>query len=139
LFFFVFSASASSTRLQNATFALNPLLISEYVNPFKRFNECKFILFRSRGGAGAVDLAKAVVKATKRQSDFKFLYPLDLPIMDKIEIIARKIYGADGIELSEEAQAKVELYTKQVRRNLNHFSILKKRFLNAKLRPGLVD
>ena len=76
--------------------------------------QCFHLFFRSQGGAGAVDLARAVVEATQLKSNFKFLYPLDLPILDKIEIIAKEIYGADGVELSEEAQAKVELYTKQV-------------------------
>ena len=72
------------------------------------------ILFRSHGGVGAIALAKSVVMATKAKSDFKFLYPLDLPIVDKIEIIAKKIYGADGVTLSDEAKNKVALYTKQV-------------------------
>ncbi|CAK8692076.1 unnamed protein product [Clavelina lepadiformis] len=67
----------------------------------------------SHGGLGAVDLAKSVVKATESRSKFQFLYELNLPIAEKIEIIAKKIYGADGIELSPEAQAKVDLYTKQ--------------------------
>lgn len=42
------------------------------------------------------------------------MYPLQLPITDKIRIIAQKIYGADDVELLPEAQRKVELYTKQV-------------------------
>lgn len=62
-----------------------------------------------------MDLAQAVIRASESESKFEFLYSLDLPIHDKIEIIARKIYGAAGIELSAEAQAKVDLYTKQVR------------------------
>lgn len=67
----------------------------------------------SDGGAGAVDLANAVVGATQAPSEFQFLYPLDLSIEEKIATIAKKIYGADGIELLEEAKAKAELYTKQ--------------------------
>ena len=51
-------------------------------------------------------------------SNFKFLYDLDLPIATKIETIAKEIYGADGIEVSEEAQAKIERYTKQGFSNL---------------------
>jgi methylenetetrahydrofolate dehydrogenase (NADP+)/methenyltetrahydrofolate cyclohydrolase/formyltetrahydrofolate synthetase len=67
-----------------------------------------------KGGLGAVDLANAVVKATeKEQKDFKFLYDLDLSIDEKIAVIAREMYGADGIELSELAKKKVETYTKQ--------------------------
>ena len=51
-------------------------------------------------------------------SNFKFLYDLDLPIETKIETIAREIYGADGIEVSEEAKAKIDRYTQQGFSNL---------------------
>eukprot|EP00064_Thunnus_orientalis_P007149 superscaffoldBa00000779_g7168 len=67
----------------------------------------------AEGGAGAVALGQAVQRATEAPSSFKFLYDLELPIADKIRIIAQKIYGADDIELLPEAQQKVELYTKQ--------------------------
>ena len=65
------------------------------------------------GGAGSVDLAKAVVEACEKPSDFKFLYPLKgTSIKEKIETICKEIYGADGVEYSEEAEKKIELYTK---------------------------
>ena len=64
------------------------------------------------GGEGALDLAKAVVKAAEQPSQFRFLYPLDLTIKEKMEIICKEIYRADGIDLSPEAEAKVALYTK---------------------------
>jgi formyltetrahydrofolate synthetase len=64
------------------------------------------------GGAGAVELAKAVLKAAEKPSDFRFLYPLDLPIKQKIETICKEIYGADGVEYLPEAEAKIELYTR---------------------------
>uniref|UniRef100_A0A8C5B3A0 C-1-tetrahydrofolate synthase, cytoplasmic n=1 Tax=Gadus morhua TaxID=8049 RepID=A0A8C5B3A0_GADMO len=67
----------------------------------------------AEGGAGAVALGQAVQRASESPSDFKFLYDVELPIADKIRIIAQKIYGADDIELLPEAQRKVELYTKQ--------------------------
>uniref|UniRef100_A0A672ZL80 C-1-tetrahydrofolate synthase, cytoplasmic n=1 Tax=Sphaeramia orbicularis TaxID=375764 RepID=A0A672ZL80_9TELE len=67
----------------------------------------------AEGGAGAVALGQAVQRASEAPSNFKFLYDLELPIADKIRIIAQKIYGADDIELLPEAQHKVELYTKQ--------------------------
>jgi formyltetrahydrofolate synthetase len=63
------------------------------------------------GGKGAVKLAEAVVKATEKPTNFKFLYPLDISIKDKIEIICKEIYGADGVEYSPEAEKKIELYT----------------------------
>jgi methylenetetrahydrofolate dehydrogenase (NADP+) / methenyltetrahydrofolate cyclohydrolase / formyltetrahydrofolate synthetase len=64
------------------------------------------------GGAGAVALGEAVVKAAEKPSNFQFLYSLDLPIKDKIEIICKEIYGADGVDYSPEAEAKIETYTR---------------------------
>jgi len=64
------------------------------------------------GGAGAVALAEAVIKAADQPSNFKQLYPLELPIKEKIEIICKEIYGAAGVDYSPEAEAKIELYTK---------------------------
>ena len=64
------------------------------------------------GGAGAVKLAQAVIKAAEKPSQFKFLYPLELSIKEKIETICREIYGADGVDYSPEAEAKIALYTR---------------------------
>ena len=64
------------------------------------------------GGKGAEKLAEAVVKAAEKPSQFEFLYPLDIPIKKKIEIICKEIYGADGVEYLPEAEAKIELYTR---------------------------
>jgi formyltetrahydrofolate synthetase len=64
------------------------------------------------GGKGAVELAEAVVDATKKTNHFEFLYPLDWSIKQKIECIATKIYGADGVDYMPEAEAKIELYTR---------------------------
>ena len=64
------------------------------------------------GGKGATALAEAVVKATEKPSNFKFLYPLDWSIKQKIETICKQIYGADGVDYLPEAEAKIELYTR---------------------------
>jgi len=64
------------------------------------------------GGKGAAKLAEAVVKAAEKPSNFRFLYPLDISIKDKIETICKQIYGADGVEYLPEAEAKIELYTR---------------------------
>ncbi len=64
------------------------------------------------GGKGGVELAEAVVKACEKTSTFKFLYPLDAPIKEKIETIATKIYGADGVDYLPAAEDKIKLYTK---------------------------
>jgi len=66
-----------------------------------------------RGGEGGIELAEAVVKAAEKPTEFKFLYPLDWPIKKKIEIIATKIYGADGVNYLPEAEKKIDLYTRQ--------------------------
>ena len=63
------------------------------------------------GGAGAVELAKAVIKAAEAPADFKFLYPLDIPIKQKIEAIAKEIYGADGVDYSPKAEEQIKEYT----------------------------
>lgn len=64
------------------------------------------------GGAGAVDLAKAVVEAANKPSNFQFLYPLDWPIKKKIEVICREVYGADGVDYQPLAEARIEEYTR---------------------------
>ncbi|MCK4870796.1 MAG: formate--tetrahydrofolate ligase [Gammaproteobacteria bacterium] len=65
----------------------------------------------AEGGAGAVELAKAVEKACEQPSNFQFLYPLDMPIKEKIEAIAKNIYNAAGVEYSPLAEKQIELYT----------------------------
>ncbi|GJJ12406.1 hypothetical protein Clacol_006648 [Clathrus columnatus] len=67
----------------------------------------------AQGGLGAVDLAKAVIKACEQPSNFRYLYDSESSIEDKITTIAREIYRADGIELSEIAQKQIETYTRQ--------------------------
>jgi methylenetetrahydrofolate dehydrogenase (NADP+) / methenyltetrahydrofolate cyclohydrolase / formyltetrahydrofolate synthetase len=64
------------------------------------------------GGAGAVELGKAVIKAAEGKSHFDFLYPLDISIKDKIETIAREIYGADGVDYTDKAEKQIEEYTR---------------------------
>ncbi|MCS7306291.1 MAG: formate--tetrahydrofolate ligase [Thermoguttaceae bacterium] len=66
----------------------------------------------AKGGEGGAALAEAVVRASQQHNGFRFLYPLDIPIKEKIEIIAREIYRADGVDFLPEAEKKIELYTK---------------------------
>jgi len=63
------------------------------------------------GGQGALKLAEAVVKAANEPSDFRFLYDAAQSIKEKIEILAREVYGADGVDYSPEAEDKIKLYT----------------------------
>lgn len=64
------------------------------------------------GGAGAVELGKAVIAAAEKPSNFHFLYPLEWSIKQKIETIAKEIYGAGSVTYSDEAERKIELYTR---------------------------
>ena len=59
-----------------------------------------------RGGEGATALAEAVIDAAEQPADFEFAYPLDAPIAEKVDLIATKVYGADGAELLPVAQKK---------------------------------
>jgi formate--tetrahydrofolate ligase len=65
----------------------------------------------ARGGEGGVELANAVIAACEKPTDFKLLYPDDLPIKQKIETIATKIYGADGVDYDQVAERKIETFT----------------------------
>ncbi|MBZ5578639.1 MAG: formate--tetrahydrofolate ligase [Acidobacteriia bacterium] len=64
------------------------------------------------GGAGAVELGKAVIKACEKPNQFQFLYPLEKSIKEKIETIVREVYGGAGVEYSEEAEKKIAHYTR---------------------------
>jgi formate--tetrahydrofolate ligase len=82
----------------------------------------------ANGGAGATELAHAVVdtlsekdaqKSAQKQSTFKLLYPDNLPLLQKLNTIATKIYGAASVELSEQAAAKL----KALEKDYGHFPI----------------
>ncbi len=64
----------------------------------------------AEGGAGSKELAQLVVEACEKESNFKQLYSLDMPVYDKIETIAREIYGADGVEYSNEAKKSLDAF-----------------------------
>jgi formyltetrahydrofolate synthetase len=65
-----------------------------------------------RGGAGAAALAEATVAAAEEPSSFDYLYALDAPIEDKIEAIAKRAYGAEGVFLQPAARVKINLFNK---------------------------
>jgi len=66
----------------------------------------------AKGGEGGTKLAEAVVKASEKPNNFHFLYPDDIPIKDKIEAIATKIYGAKDVHYDSLAAQRIRLYTK---------------------------
>lgn len=60
------------------------------------------------GGDGATEFADAVIDACEEPNDFKFLYELDTPLDKRIELIAKEVYGADGITFTPEAAGKLK-------------------------------
>ncbi len=67
----------------------------------------------AEGGKGAVKLAEGVIAASEKPKTFRLLYSLEGTVEERIEKIAREMYGADKVELSELAKTKVETYTRQ--------------------------
>ena len=65
----------------------------------------------ARGGEGGTEVAEALVHACEKPSEFKFLYPDDASIAEKIETIATKVYGADGVEFAPKARRKIKQFT----------------------------
>jgi len=63
-----------------------------------------------KGGEGALELADAVIEACEDKVDFKFLYDLDTPLRQRVERIAKEVYGADGVSFSAEAEAKAKKF-----------------------------
>jgi formate--tetrahydrofolate ligase len=63
-----------------------------------------------KGGEGALELADAVVDACNDKVDFKFLYPLEMPLRQRVEAIAREVYGADGVSWTPEAEEKAKRF-----------------------------
>jgi formate--tetrahydrofolate ligase len=70
------------------------------------------------GGAGAVELAEAVVQACEQPSDFKLLYPDELSIKEKIEVLATKVYNAAGVRYEPLAEKKIKQFEQQGLGNL---------------------
>jgi formate--tetrahydrofolate ligase len=64
----------------------------------------------SNGGDGALELADAVKEACKEKSDFKFLYPMETKLRQRVDKIAKVVYGADGVSWAPEAEAKAKAF-----------------------------
>ncbi len=75
--------------------------------------ECCVSEVWAKGSKGGLDLGKAVIKAAAEKNNFKFLYPLEISIKDKIKEIATKIYGAKDVEYAPLAEEKIKIYTER--------------------------
>jgi formate--tetrahydrofolate ligase len=65
-----------------------------------------------KGGEGALEFADAVIDACEAGNDFKFLYPLEMKLRDRVELIAKEVYGADGVDWLPDAVAKADMLEK---------------------------
>ncbi|OGC29456.1 formate--tetrahydrofolate ligase [candidate division WOR-1 bacterium RIFOXYB2_FULL_48_7] len=84
--------------------------IAEIQNKCRQFNvPCPTSDVWAKGGKGGKGLAEAVISACETKSGYHPLYELTLPIKEKIELIAREVYGADGINWTEDAILDLEL------------------------------
>lgn len=62
------------------------------------------------GGEGAAELADVVMDAANEPSNYKPLYPLEMPLRQRVEVIAKEVYGADGVQWSPTAEAKAKRF-----------------------------
>ncbi|MDR3557366.1 MAG: formate--tetrahydrofolate ligase [Syntrophobacteraceae bacterium] len=62
-----------------------------------------------QGGEGALEFADAVIDACESPSEFKFLYPLEMKLRDRVAMVAKEVYGADGVAWTPEAEAKAKM------------------------------
>ncbi|MDP2744531.1 MAG: formate--tetrahydrofolate ligase, partial [Dehalococcoidia bacterium] len=71
---------------------------------------CAFSSHWANGGDGALELTDAVIEACKEKNDFKFLYPKEMKLRQRVEKVAKVVYGADGVAWSPEATEKAKAF-----------------------------
>jgi len=70
---------------------------------------CAFSEHWLKGGDGALELADTVKEACEEKNDFKFLYPLETKLRERVEKVAKVVYGADGVSWTPDAEAKAKM------------------------------
>ncbi len=70
---------------------------------------CAFSTHWANGGEGALELADAVIEACNDENEFKFLYPMEMKLRDRVALIAKEVYGADGVAWTAEAEEKAKM------------------------------
>lgn len=85
------------------------------INMVRRYAEqagarCTLSEHWMKGGEGALELADAVIDACNEKPDFHFLYPLDMPLRKRVEVIAKEVYGAERVSWTPEAEAKARRF-----------------------------
>ena len=63
-----------------------------------------------KGGDGALELADVTMEACKEKPNFKFLYPLEMPLRQRVETVAKEVYGASGVSWTPDAEAKAKRF-----------------------------
>jgi formyltetrahydrofolate synthetase len=90
----------------------------------------------AKGGDGALELADAVMDACKEPNDFKFLYTNDMKLRERVEKIAKVVYGADGVRWTPEAEAKAKAFEKDPKYN-EYATMMVKTHLSLSHDPNL--
>jgi methylenetetrahydrofolate dehydrogenase (NADP+) / methenyltetrahydrofolate cyclohydrolase / formyltetrahydrofolate synthetase len=90
----------------------------------------------ANGGDGALELADAVIDACNEKNEFKFLYPLEMKLRDRVEKIARTVYGADGVSWSPEAMEKAKAFESDPQYN-DYMTMMVKTHLSLTHQPEL--
>lgn len=82
----------------------------EFVKSFCESKGADFAVTKcfAEGGEGSKDLAEKVIDACEKENHFHHLYDLDMPLYEKVETIAKEIYGADGVEYTKEAKKSID-------------------------------
>ena len=86
----------------------------DYIEQFCKEKGADFAVTKcfAEGGEGGTQLAQKVVDACEKENNFHYLYDLDMPVYEKIETIAKEIYGADGVDYTKEAKAAIDEFIK---------------------------
>ncbi len=87
-----------------------------------------------KGGEGALELADAVIEACREPVDFQFLYPLEMPFMQRVEVIAKNVYGADRVLWIPEAEDKARKLQEDPEKK-NYFTMMVKTHLSLSHKP----
>lgn len=89
-----------------------------------------------KGGEGALELTDAVIDACEEEVDFRFLYPLEMPLRERVELIAKEVYGADGVIWTPEAEAKAKTF-EQNQEFRDYYTMMVKTHLSLSHDPSL--
>ncbi len=89
-----------------------------------------------KGGEGALELADAVIDACEEEVEFKYLYPMDMPLRKRVEIIAKEVYGADGVVWTPEAEEKAKRFEADPKYN-EYYTMMVKTHLSLSHDPNV--